>query len=72
MKIRIEIDVAGVGIQAHEYDHCPIHLSTEGEACPMTHNPCRYGLTDIMPPTNCPMRHGPMQMQFSVIEEKGG
>ena len=68
-RIRIEIDVPGVGEEAHEYEYCSIQLAVgKGQHCPWMGFECKYGLTDISPPSLCPLRRDGVDMNFRLIE----
>ena len=65
-KIRVEIDVPGMGREVHEYEHCPIHFY-KGR-CPFV-GECNYGLTALHPPPHCPIgERSPVEMKFYRIK----
>lgn len=70
VKIRIDLRIEGVGEEAHEYQHCPISMATgSGDKCPLTMNDCRYGLTEVEVPIDCPMKGGKeLLMRFTAIK----
>jgi len=66
--VRIEIDVPGEGVEAHEYEHCPLR-SVHQDTCRVRTIRCRYGLTDPSPPVGCPIRRGTVVMKFCLYKE---
>ncbi len=65
-KVRVEINVPGVGDEAHEYEFCPISIYGHGR-CLFIEKECKFGLTEIAPPPICPMRINFLNMRFSVV-----
>ncbi len=94
--VKVLVHVSGEGIEAHEFEHCPLSDFEEVEKFSMAaltlkelgdknnwpKNPkmicrirkvfCNFGLTEIHPPEDCPMRSGKflseITMGFSIIE----
>ena len=57
--IRIEIYKPGEGHEAHEYEYCPIFFAFQNKSdeCVLGGGICKYGLTEIEPTGNCPIRN---------------
>ena len=71
-RVRIDIHKPGEGDESHEYEHCPIQFSAQfSTTCPLrTDLTCNFGLTEIAPPKDCPLRGcGPLMMKFTVVGE---
>lgn len=69
-RIRVTIDVPGVAQEAHEYEHCPIHIRMDGDNCPLDTGitNCPFGLTTIEVPKACPLRIADVCMKFTRIK----
>lgn len=72
--VRVWIHLPGRGREAHEYEHCLIMRHGENRTCPIGGGLCNYGLTEISPPQQCPMRSGKFKnvvtMKFSIVDRK--
>ena len=71
--VRIEIELPGRGTQAIENQDCSIMNFGANRTCPLGKCECRYGLTEIRPPKDCPMRMGdkftsPIYMKFNIVD----
>jgi len=71
-KIRVEIYKQGEGLEAHEWEYCPIiqaikrDIYPESIECPIGGGTCNYGLTTIEPPKTCPIKNG-LKMKFTIV-----
>lgn len=56
-RIRIEMRKPGEGSFAYEYEHCPIYFAVGkgNDICPLDGMVCKFGLTEISPPDDCPI-----------------
>jgi hypothetical protein len=70
-RIRVAVDVPGVGVEYHEWDYCPIRLrfGDRENTCPFMPLKCHYGLTEIKVPGPCPIKLGTLRMDFILVEE---
>ncbi len=64
--VRVETRVPGVGWQIEEFNGCPLSLLEPGR-CPLLGNKCNFGLTEIRPPSCCPMRIGKVYMTYRLV-----
>jgi hypothetical protein len=64
--IRVERRV-NAAVSKNTLDSCPFHAP---EGCKIKPIRCRYGLTEIEVPAECPLRRGPVMTTVTLIEHK--
>jgi len=67
-RIRIDVDQPGSGSFSYELESCPIKA---GGICRIANKDCPYGLTEIKPPSFCPIkRGGTLTMKFTITKAR--
>ena len=77
--IRVLVHVPGEGKEAHEYEYCPLSEVRAGARsikekpwpdvktwCRIKNIVCNFGLTEITPPDECPMRSGKFLNEITI------
>ena len=65
MFIRTKIQTHS-GSEFHDANSCHLWKASDGGRCGVNGMDCRYGLTEVKVPRDCPLRHGPVLIKVTA------